>query len=192
MTTASRLEAIVIVPRVVVGVAIFVAIGLNFINILGRYIFNVPIIWAEEVMTFLMVWSVFVGAVLVAWEGRHIRMDLISHALRSPLKEIVHFLAALTFVAVCAFVVVQAWIVTSMMARLEYRSVAAELPMAVPHFALLLGFAGMLVAVVVRFRFYVKDAFGSEKEAAANMLKESFGVFEGAEETEAARPQRSE
>jgi TRAP-type C4-dicarboxylate transport system permease small subunit len=190
---AARLEALVVtVPRVIVGLAIFVSIGLNFANIVGRYAFNAPIIWAEEVMIFLMVWSVFIGAVLVTWEGRHIKMDLISAVLPSPLREIVHFVAALTFVAVCAFVVVQSWTVTSMMIRLEHRSVAAELPMAIPHLALLLGFAGMLAAVVVRFRPYATNAFGSEKEAATKQLKDSFGLFEAGEDPETPKPRASE
>jgi TRAP-type C4-dicarboxylate transport system permease small subunit len=186
---APRLEAVVIaLSRTIVGTSIFVAIALNFINIVGRYVLNTPITWAEEAMTYLMVWSVFVGAVLVAWEGRHLRMDLISHNLRSPFREIVHFAAALTFIAVCAFASVQAWIVTSMMVRLDYRSVAADLPMGIPHAAVLLGFVGMLLAVVVRFRAYATDAFGSEHEATADQLKQNFGMFEGTEDTSAQKP----
>ncbi|MEA3024906.1 MAG: hypothetical protein QOF91_191 [Alphaproteobacteria bacterium] len=186
---ASRLQAVVIaLSRTIVGIAIFVAIALNFINIVGRYALNAPITWAEEAMTYLMVWSVFVGAVLVAWDGRHIRMDLISHNLRSPFREIVHFASAVTFIAVCAFAAVQAWIVTSMMVRLDYRSVAADLPMGIPHAAVLLGFTGMLLAVVVRFRAYATDAFSSEHEATADQLKQNFGMFEDTEDTSAQKP----
>jgi TRAP-type C4-dicarboxylate transport system permease small subunit len=179
------MSVVVQASRVIVGVAIFTAIVLNFLNIVGRYLLNAPIVWAEEAMTYLMVWSVFVGGVLVTWEGRHIRMDLISHKLRSPLKEIVHTAAAVTFVIVSAFTAVQAWIVTSMMVKLDYRSVAADLPMAIPHAALLFGFTGMLLAVIVRFRSYATDAFDSEQEATADLLRQSFGMFDVAEDASA-------
>jgi TRAP-type C4-dicarboxylate transport system permease small subunit len=186
---ASQLISVIVVAsRVIVGLAIFAAIAVNFLNVVGRYLFNAPIVWAEEVMTYLMVWSVFVGAVLVTWEGRHIRMDLISHNLHWPFKKIVHTAAALTFIAVCAFTAVQAWLVTGLMVKFEYRSVAADIPMAIPHAALLFGSTGMLVAVVVRFRLYATDAFGSEQEATADQLKQSFGTFDVAEDAPAQKP----
>jgi TRAP-type C4-dicarboxylate transport system permease small subunit len=181
----SRLEAFfVAVPRAIVGAAIFLAIGINFANIIGRYVFLSPIIWAEEILIFIMIWCVFIGAVLVTWEGRHIKMDLLSVLMPSPLKEIVNLVGAVLFVGVCGFVVVQSWQVTALMNRLDQRSVVAEIPMMIPHLALLLGFSGMLIAVILRFRSYVTNAFGSETEATTKQVTETFGIFEGAEQVE--------
>src|SRR5204863_9667378 len=89
MPTLSRLEDILITGvRVIVGSAIFVSIAINFANIAGRYLFSTPLVWAEEILSYLMVWSVFLGAVLVTWEGRHITLDLISASITSRAKEI--------------------------------------------------------------------------------------------------------
>jgi TRAP-type C4-dicarboxylate transport system permease small subunit len=183
MDKASRLETIVLgIPRFIVGAAIFISIALNLANIVGRYLFRSPIVWAEEILVFLMIWSVLTGAVLVTWEGRHLKMDLLSVRLRSPFREIAGFIGAALFVAVCALGVVQSWKVSSLMAAQDARSVAAELPMVIPHFALVLGFAGMLLALLFRFRSYVTNAFGSETDAAKKQVTETFGTFEEAEE----------
>jgi TRAP-type C4-dicarboxylate transport system permease small subunit len=164
--------------RFAVGSAIFLSIGVNFANIVGRYLFGAPIIWAEEVLDYLMVWYVFLGAVLVTWEGRHIKMDLLSAMMSSPFKEICNFAAALVFVAVCGFMIVQSWDVTHVAYAMDQRSVAADMPMAFAHAGVLLGFCGMLLAVLLKFRSYVRNTFGSETAAVQKQVTETFGTFE--------------
>ena len=179
MSAVSSLERSLIAGvRMIVAAAIFVSIAINFANIAGRYLFSAPILWAEEILNYLMVWSVFLGAVLVTWEGRHIKMDLVSVRIRSPAREIVNAGAVAVFAAVCAFMVVQSWTATRMALQIDQRSVAAEIPMALAHAGVLLGFAGMLIAVLFRLRHYVRNAFGSETEAAQKQVTETFGTFE--------------
>jgi TRAP-type C4-dicarboxylate transport system permease small subunit len=179
MSPLSSLERILIAGvRTIVGAAIFVSIGINFANIAGRYLFSAPVLWAEEILDYLMVWSVFLGAVLVTWEGRHIKMDLISVRIPSPAREIVNAVAVAVFAAVCVFMIVQSWTVTSLVWRIDQRSVAAEIPMALAHAGVLLGFIGMLLAVLFRLRQYVRNVFGSETEAAQKQVTNTFGSLE--------------
>ena len=179
MSALSRAEEILIAGvRVIVGAAIFVSIDINFANIAGRYLFSEPILWAEEILNYLMVWSVFLGAVLVTWEGRHIKMDLISVRIRSPAKEILNAITVAVFAAVCVFMIFQSWTVISMSRQIDQRSVAAEIPMAIAHAGVLLGFIGMLIALLLRLRLYVRNVFGSETEAAQKQATQTFGTFE--------------
>ncbi len=179
MSALSSLEQILIAGvRTLVGAAIFVSIAINFANIAGRYLFSAPVLWAEEILNYLMVWSVFLGAVLVTWEGRHIKMDLLSVRIPSPAREIVNAIAVAVFAAVCTFMVVQSWTATRVAMQIEQRSVAAEIPMALAHAGVLLGFAGMLIAVLFRLRHYVRNAFGSETEAAQKQVTQTFGTFD--------------
>ncbi|HEV8106675.1 MAG TPA: TRAP transporter small permease [Burkholderiales bacterium] len=179
MSVLSRAEGILIAGvRVIVGAAIFVSIGINFANIAGRYLFSEPILWAEEILNYLMVWSVFLGAVLVTWEGRHIRMDLLSARIPPPASVVLNVVTVAVFAAVCGFMIVQSWTVTNMARQIDQRSVAAEIPMAFAHVAVLLGFAGMLVAVLLRLPQYVRNVFGSETAAVQKQVTETFGTFE--------------
>ena len=143
------------VPRAVIGALILFSIALNFANVIGRYVFLSPIIWAEEVMIYIMVWCVFIGAVLVSWDGRHLRMDLLSANLKSPWKQIVNFTATAVFLIVCGFIIVQSVNAVSLFARLGLQSTVAGIPMVFPHAAVLIGFALMLIGVAVRFRAHV-------------------------------------
>src|SRR3954468_15849276 len=120
MSAVSRVEEIHIAGvRVIVGTAIFVSIAINFANIAGRYLFSEPVVWAEEILSYLMVWSVFLGAVLVTWEGRHIKMDLISARIPPPASVVLNVITVVVFAAVCVFMIVQSWTVTSMARQID-------------------------------------------------------------------------
>ena len=153
---------IVIVPRIIIGVMILAGIVINFGNVIGRYVFLEPIIWAEEIMIYIMVWTVFIGSVLVSYEGQHLKMDFFSIMLPSPWKEIINFIATVAVLAICLFVIPQNWTVVELMWNNDQRSVVAEIPMVIPHFALLLGFILIFIAVVCRFRSHVTGNLASE------------------------------
>jgi TRAP-type C4-dicarboxylate transport system permease small subunit len=154
--------AIVTLPRVILGILILAGIAINFANVMGRYLFLSPIIWAEEILIYIMVWTVFIGAVLVTWDGRHLKMDFFTVTMPQPWKGIMALLSTLAFIAVCVFVVPQAYTVFSLMTRLDQRSVVAEIPMAIPHFAIVLGFVLMLIAVLYRFRSHATGRLESD------------------------------
>lgn len=153
---------VVSMPRFIIGSLVLFGIAVNFGNVVGRYVFLAPIIWAEEIMIYIMVWTVFVGAILVTWDGRHLKMDFFTIMLPSPYKEVLNFLGLIMFIVVCFMVLPQNYIVVEMMFRLDQKSVVSEIPMVIPHFAILLGFSLMLVGLIVRFRRHVMGDLVSE------------------------------
>ncbi len=162
-----------VVPRIIIGSLILISIAINFANIIGRYVFFAPIIWAEEVMIFIMAWCVFLGAALVTWEGRHLRMDLLSSTLKSPWREAINLIAVLGLIAATGLVAVQSWEAVSLFARYGQKSTTAGIPMVVPHAALLIGFGLMCLAAMVRFRAYLTGAFETEAEELAQKFSDA-------------------
>ena len=152
------------VPRVVIGTLILISIAINFANVIGRYVFLSPIIWAEEVMIFIMVWCVFIGAIPVSYDGRHLKMDLLSANLKPPLKQIVNAFAVTVLLIVCGFVAVQSYKATSLFGRLGQESTVAGIPMVIPHAALLIGFVLIIIAVAARFRHHISGQLDSDVE----------------------------
>ena len=61
--------------RAVVGAGILVCAGVLFVNVVLRYVFNAGLVWAEELVRYLIVWVVFLGSAVVAREGSHIAVD---------------------------------------------------------------------------------------------------------------------
>ena len=163
------------VPRFFLGVLAFVGIAINFANVVGRYLFGKPIIWAEEILVYIMIWCVFIGAILVTWEGRHIKMDLVSTRIPPPWRQIMNASGILVFAGVSIFVIRHSWTVVSMMFQTRQESVIARLPMSLMHVSVLLGFAGMLIVLLLRLRGYVMGEFGSDAEATTQQLVETYG-----------------
>ena len=73
------------VPYAVTGTLFLIAIGINIANVIGRYVFAQPIFWAEEVLVFIIVWSIFLAATTIVYRGEHLNMDLFYAAMRLPL-----------------------------------------------------------------------------------------------------------
>jgi TRAP-type C4-dicarboxylate transport system permease small subunit len=161
-------------PRLIIGVLILAGIAINFANVVGRYVFLSPIIWAEEILIYIMVWCVFIGTVLVTWDGRHLKMDLLSSTLKGTPRLVVNTITTLVTIAVMLFVVPKSWGVVEMMGRLDQRSVVSEIPMTIPHFAIAFGFILMVLAVLARLRSNITGAFETEvAELAADFKDES-------------------
>ena len=150
--------------RFIMGVLVLVIVAVAGANVVARYVFLAPFFWAEEVLVFAMIGFVYAGVILVTWDGRHLKMDILSQLLKSPWKEAVNLISVLLFVGCGGFVAVQSFKVT--MTQFEYggRSVAAEIPMVIPHSMVFLGFLFMTVIAIIRFRAFVKGEVGGDRD----------------------------
>ena len=74
------------VIQLFLGLLLIASVFLIVANATGRYVFLAPIIWAEEVLGYVLVWTVYLGSVLVTWDGGHLKMDLL-HAQEITLIE---------------------------------------------------------------------------------------------------------
>jgi TRAP-type C4-dicarboxylate transport system permease small subunit len=146
-------------PYLIIGTLLLVAIAINFANVIGRYVFGTAIFWTEEVLVFIVVWSVFVAAASTAYRGGHLCMDLFSARFQHPWKELINGAVAGLFIACGVFAVVQSYQVVSLHIRTGAVSLAAGAPLTIPHSALLVGFVLMVLAVIYRVRAYVNGKF---------------------------------
>jgi TRAP-type C4-dicarboxylate transport system permease small subunit len=138
------------ITRSAAAVFLIASVGINFVNIIGRYFFSVSIPWAEEIMLFLMVGCVFTGCCAVAWEGRQIRMDVVLATLPHKLRELIEVLSELTMIGAAAAVTVFAWPVISQLAAFDERSQAANFPLVIPQAMVPVGYTLMALMVAVR------------------------------------------
>jgi len=146
-------------PRLLTGALILIAIGINFANVISRYLFNFALYWAEEIMIFLVVWCVFVAAATVAFNGANLKMDLLSAKFPPGLRKAVNALTAVAMVGLLGFAAWQSMIVVRLFAEGGSVSVTASVPMVIPHSALFIGLVLMVLAVVVRWRAYLRNRF---------------------------------
>jgi TRAP-type C4-dicarboxylate transport system permease small subunit len=151
----SKLEAAVALvlhrlPLTLAAVLLLAAIAINFANVVARYLFRASIYWADEAMVFLVIWSIFLAAVAVSHDGSQLTMDLFSTRLQPLLRRALDGAIAAVCLATFAFMTWQAVIVVRTLFRNDQRSIALDIPMVVPHTALLVGFALSALVVIAR------------------------------------------
>lgn len=149
----------VTVPRAFIAALILVGIAINFANVVSRHLFSSAIFWAEELLVFLVIWFVSIALAAITFEGAHLRMDLFSTRLSSPWKQLINTGMVVCLVAFCSLVAVQSFGVVSAFHRTGMVSITANVPLTIPHAALLVGFSLMVLAVIVRVRSYFSGKF---------------------------------
>lgn len=154
------------VIRAVLGSLILLGVLINFANVVGRYVFLKPIIWAEEILIFIMVWCVMLGATLVTWENQHLRMDAAHHLASPRVRRWLNLLSTLVFLFASVFVLVQSARVVALVASTGQRSVVADVSMVIPYGAIPVSFALIVAVLVGRFRAFVRAGATGEPGAA--------------------------
>jgi len=136
--------------ELLLALAFIAAVALNFVNVVGRYVFGWTILGADEVQIFIMVGMTFLGAVVVTWRGQHLRMDVIARLCPERVQALLRW-ADLTLMAVlCGFVFFESSTYAYQMFRLGRLSDTADVPMWIPHGAVALGFG--LITLIALWR----------------------------------------
>jgi len=149
-------NALMIALRVAAGAMLALSVLINFANIIGRYVFSVSLYWAEEVMLFLMISSVFLAAGPVGFLGRHIRMDVVVALLPERARAVFDILADLVTIATCLALAIYAWPVMTMLVELDQRSETAGIALVIPQAALPVGL--VLTALLIAARLALNGA----------------------------------
>lgn len=75
-------------------------IGLACWQIALRFFFAGGLVWADQLLRYLVLWSGMFGAVIATREGRHIAIDIVSHLLPARLLPLLRLLIDLFSAAV--------------------------------------------------------------------------------------------
>jgi TRAP-type C4-dicarboxylate transport system permease small subunit len=136
------------IPRAAIGLVLLAAIAINFANIVGRYVFLAPLAWAEEVLSFLVIWGVCLGASAVTYDRRHLAMDLLVGAFPPAMRRALEALTLIAVVGFSGFGCIQAWKIVALMAQNGQVSITAGIPMTIPYAAFVAGFGMIAIAAV--------------------------------------------
>jgi TRAP-type transport system small permease protein len=83
--------------------------GVVFGNVICRYFLDVSLGWYEEISRFLLIWIVFLGAVVALIKGDHLSIDLLSFVLSPRACRMVTVLTDMVMLAALAIMFQGAW-----------------------------------------------------------------------------------
>ncbi len=132
------------------GAIMLFIVALNVANVAGRYVFSRPVPAADEIMTFAMVWGVFLGAAVVTLRGSHLTMDLVLALLPPRTRRVAEGAASVALIAVLGFVAWHSLEYIEVIGMIGLTSMSAGIPMAWVHAAIPVGFGLMIAAALLR------------------------------------------
>src|SRR5215813_9616298 len=126
--------------RGMIGCLMLLAVSVNCANVVGRYVFLKPCVWAEEVMQFMHLWIVMLGATILTSQGAHLKMDAVYLLVAPQVRRVLDIVANVLGVLVSLALVVSATQIIKMLATNDQRSVIARVPMALVYAVIPLSF----------------------------------------------------
>ena len=156
--TAARF-LLVKVPFAVCGVLLLAAIVINIANVIGRYVFGISVAWAEEVMSYIIIWGVFISVGSITYQGLHLRMDLVLLTLGRRAVMLLSGLTVLLILVCSLFIMRQSFHILTFYLGNGETSMGARIPLVYPHAALLVGFFLTAIAAAVSIRSYWTGKF---------------------------------
>jgi TRAP-type C4-dicarboxylate transport system permease small subunit len=135
------LDRLARIIEVVLALAFICAVLLNFINVVGRYLFGLSFLGSDEIQVFIMVAMTFLGAAVVARRNEHLRMDVLVRIMPQGLRWLLRIAEQILLILLASFVLAQSYFYVGQMFRIGRASDMTGVPMWIPHGAVTLGFA---------------------------------------------------
>jgi TRAP-type C4-dicarboxylate transport system permease small subunit len=142
----------------IVAYALVLAVLVNFANVVARYVFRSPLLGADELQVFLMVWMTFLGVVVVTWRRMHLRMDLLAARLSASARGWLQLVEAVVTAVLAALVLGESLRYTVKMLEIGRRSDALGLPVWIPHSSVAIAFG--LIGLIAVYRLTRRAARG--------------------------------
>ena len=137
----------------IAAASLAIIVCINGANVVGRYFFSAPISWAEELMLFLMILTVFAGAVTVTWRQEHIKIDALLMQLSPKLRAMAIVFTGLITLGALGTTIYSGGAVIMMLKTFDQRSDALEFPMWIAQSSAPLGLS--LIVFLFLLRAYV-------------------------------------
>lgn len=97
------------IESILVALALLFMIGLAFLQVLLRNLWDTGISWGDPIIRALVLWVGFLGASIATHQEGHIRLDVVSKFLPPKTKRVTECLVHLASAVVCVLLAKAAW-----------------------------------------------------------------------------------
>jgi C4-dicarboxylate transporter DctQ subunit len=119
------------------------------VQTLSRYLFKIPLFWAEELARYLMIWLCFTGSAIAMREDMHVSVMFLISRLNGGLQKWSRILVKLLLVVFLSFLIVKGISLLSIVFR--QMSPTMRISMAWPYLAIPFGSALMIFEIGMSF-----------------------------------------
>lgn len=137
------------VEKVLLGLIMCLLILMGFTQVICRFVLKIPLAWAEELLTFCMVWVAYLGASAATNERKHIIVSMFVDLLPKPLRIGFTVLSQLLWLGCAGMMAYLGWNMTMNYLSRGAATLGGKYPYWVASVAIPLGMALMVIRIVV-------------------------------------------
>ena len=119
------------------------------VQTLSRYLFKIPLFWAEELSRYLMIWLCFSASAIAMREDGHVSVMFLISRLNGGLQKWSRVLVKLLLVVFLSFLILKGISLLSIVSR--QMSPTMRISMAWPYLAIPVGSALMIFEILMSF-----------------------------------------
>ncbi len=134
--------------HMLLGLGLILVVGVNVANATARYLLGMAPLGADELMVFIVIWTVMIAAVASLVARSHINVNLLPLYSGGRVRHLLHVIHDAAALVACGYATYASWLFIGRISRLGVRSMGLGLPMTIPHTALLAGFGAMTAVAV--------------------------------------------
>ena len=139
-----------IINSITEGILVIVLSGMAVVvllQVIFRYVLNLPLFWTEELARYCLVWSSLLGSAVAVKRGQHIAVTIFMERLPAVLRR---GLTIIALISVAAILMIVLWGGIQLVAITRAQiSPALRISMSVPYLAVPVGAALMLLHTIV-------------------------------------------
>lgn len=137
-------------------------VALVFTNVIFRYFLNAAIAWSEEISRFILIWVVFLGAVLAYTKDEHLGLDILVNSLPKKVSKFIAVLADL--LVLYAIVLIFKGGYSIMMESWDWTSPAAAVPYAYVYLVVPISAAILFFQTIFKMFIHIKVIFTKDQQ----------------------------
>lgn len=120
MTGTGILRLVERLVRLGAGTALAASGTAMFLQVIARYVFSAPIVWAEEFAVLMFAWITFLGAAAVQADDSHLSIDTLRNRVGDRAQRCLDAFRRLTIIGCSAVLIHQGIALSLRMASLEF------------------------------------------------------------------------
>jgi len=136
--------------EILLAMALVFAVALNFANVIGRFLLQTSLIGSEEIQVFILIYIAFLGAAIATWRNEHLRVDVVVLRLPRVARNLLQAGELVVLAVLAGFVAFNSFNYARQMLEIGRKSDMISLPMWIPHGAVSVGFALILVIALLK------------------------------------------
>jgi C4-dicarboxylate transporter DctQ subunit len=139
------------IEEILISVLLGGATLLVFAQVVARYVFNMGITWAPELVQHFFLWTVMIGASYGFKHGVHLGVDVLMKKLPEAQRRLMALGAVLISLGFTGYMAYLSFFYVHDAYKMELITVDLEIPQWIPHLALPIGFAMISIRLIQVF-----------------------------------------